>query len=131
MSTPAPTHPAHAIENRHESLADAYVRVRQASVDLIASLSSEDACVQSMPDASPAKWHLAHITWFFETFLLEPLETNFTAYDPAFRELFNSYYNGIGKQFSRPDRGLITRPSLDDARTAVDGYQAFVIAKPA
>jgi ergothioneine biosynthesis protein EgtB len=100
-----------------------FEQVRRGSVDLAARLSAEDACVQSMPDASPAKWHLAHVTWFFETFVLEPNEARFKPYHPAFRELFNSYYNGIGKQFSRPDRGMITRPALDEVlnyRDAVD-----------
>jgi ergothioneine biosynthesis protein EgtB len=68
--------------------------------------------VQSMPDASPAKWHLAHTTWFFETFVLERHEQHFAPFQAAFRVLFNSYYNGVGEQYSRPDRGLLTRPSL-------------------
>jgi ergothioneine biosynthesis protein EgtB len=65
-----------------------------------------------MPDASPVKWHLAHVTWFFETFVLEAFEPNFKPFNPAFRVLFNSYYQGVGEQFSRPQRGLITRPEL-------------------
>ena len=84
--------------------AQRYATVREASVALIAPLSAEDACVQSMPDASPAKWHLAHVTWFFETFVLERYETSFRPYHPAFRELFNSYYNGIGPQYPRAQR---------------------------
>ena len=97
--------------------------VRAQSLALVAPLSAEDACVQSMPDASPAKWHLAHVTWFFETFVLEATEAAFEPFHPAFRELFNSYYNAIGKQYSRPDRGLLTRPSLSEVlayRAAVD-----------
>ncbi len=66
-----------------------------------------------MPDASPAKWHLAHLTWFFETFILEKYERGFTPFDASFRVLFNSYYTGIGDRFPRPQRGLISRPSLD------------------
>ena len=65
-----------------------------------------------MPDASPVKWHLAHTSWFFETFILEHFEPDFRAFDPAFRVLFNSYYNAIGAKHPRPQRGLITRPSL-------------------
>src|SRR5690606_9302295 len=64
------------------------------------------------PDASPVKWHLAHTTWFFETFVLAEYSPKYAPFDPAFRMLFNSYYNGIGEQYSRPHRGLLTRPSL-------------------
>jgi ergothioneine biosynthesis protein EgtB len=67
-----------------------------------------------MPDASPVKWHLAHTTWFFETFILERFEPGFQPFDPAFRVLFNSYYNGVGEQYVRPRRGLLTRPSLSE-----------------
>ena len=93
---------------------EAYRRVRRESTALVEPLSAEDACVQSMADASPAKWHLAHVTWFFETFVLERSESDFAPYHPAFRELYNSYYNGIGAQYPRPRRGLITRPTLDE-----------------
>ena len=85
--------------------------VRKRSVGLADGLSAEDCCVQSMADASPFKWHLAHTTWFFETFILERMETDFAPFHPAFRVLFNSYYNGIGKNHPRPQRGLLTRPS--------------------
>ena len=86
--------------------------VRARSVALAEGLSAEDCCAQSMPDASPVKWHLAHATWFFETFVLETFEQPFTSFDPAFRVLFNSYYNGVGDRHARPNRGLLTRPSL-------------------
>ncbi|MBC3870831.1 ergothioneine biosynthesis protein EgtB [Undibacterium oligocarboniphilum] len=100
-----------------------WAAVRQHSLDLIAPLSAEDCCVQSMPDASPVKWHLAHTTWFFETFILEQYEQQFQAYHPAFRMLFNSYYNDIGDKHPRPQRGLLTRPAFDtmlDYRAQVD-----------
>jgi len=100
-----------------------YESVRSTTAALASPLSPEDACVQSMPDASPAKWHLAHTTWFFETFVLEPHEQRFEPFDAAFRLLFNSYYNGVGEQFSRPHRGMLTRPSLQrviDYRKHVD-----------
>ena len=93
-------------------LASRFLAVRRRSAELIAPLSAEDCCAQSMPDASPAKWHLAHTTWFFETFLLEPYEPGFRAFCPAFRVLFNSYYNGVGAKHPRPQRGLLTRPAL-------------------
>ncbi|CAN7289358.1 ergothioneine biosynthesis protein EgtB [Acidovorax sp. LjRoot117] len=104
------------------ALLSRYAAVRDHSVALVAPLSAEDCGAQSMPDASPAKWHLAHTTWFFETFVLEPNEPGFTPFDPAFRVLFNSYYNGVGAKHPRAQRGLLTRPSLD----AVRAYRANV-----
>lgn len=101
---------------RDESLATSFARVRARSLHLASVLSAEDCCAQSMPDASPIKWHLAHITWFFETFILEPREQGFAPFHPAFRVLFNSYYNGVGAKHPRPRRGLLTRPSLDEVK---------------
>ncbi len=98
------------------ALLSRYAAVRDHSVALVAPLSAEDCGAQSMPDASPAKWHLAHTTWFFETFVLEPNEPGFAPFDPAFRVLFNSYYNGVGAKHPRPQRGLLTRPPLDEVR---------------
>lgn len=94
----------------------AYRRVRDATAALTAPLSAEDCCVQSMADASPAKWHLGHTTWFFETFLLERFETDFRPFDARFRVLFNSYYHAVGDRHPRPQRGLLTRPALDTVR---------------
>lgn len=91
-----------------------FSRVRQRTAALVAPLSAEDCCVQSMPDASPAKWHLAHTTWFFETFVLEAREQDFQPFDSAYRVLFNSYYNGVGDKHPRHQRGLLTRPALSD-----------------
>ena len=110
-----PAAPAHA-DNRFAELATRYAATRRRSLELAAPLSAEDAQVQSMPDASPAKWHLAHITWFFETFVLERFEAGFTPFDGAFRVLFNSYYQGVGAQHPRAQRGLVTRPTLDDVK---------------
>lgn len=93
-------------------LARRYADVRQATTALALPLSDEDCCAQSMPDASPVKWHLAHTTWFFETFVLEAYERGFQPFHPAFRVLFNSYYQGVGAQHPRAQRGLITRPGL-------------------
>lgn len=96
--------------------------VRGHTLFLAAPLSEEDCCVQSMPDASPIKWHMAHTTWFFETFILERYEPDFRPFQPAFRVLFNSYYNGVGDKYPRPQRGLLTRPPLAE----VKAYRANV-----
>ena len=93
-----------------------YAQVRQRSLKLAEPLSDEDCAAQSMTDASPLKWHLAHTTWFFETFMLEPMEVNFQPFHPSFRVLFNSYYNGIGEKHPRAQRGLLTRPSMAQVR---------------
>ncbi|TFW16500.1 ergothioneine biosynthesis protein EgtB [Massilia arenosa] len=110
----------------------AYDAVRRRTLELSAPLSAEDCCAQSMPDASPVKWHLAHTTWFFETFILERFEPGFRPFHPAFRVLFNSYYNGIGAKHPRPQRGLLTRPSLDEVlayRAQVDERIARLMAE--
>jgi ergothioneine biosynthesis protein EgtB len=96
------------------TLAQRFVQVRVQTERLIEPLSAEDCQLQSMLDASPAKWHLAHITWFFETFVLERFENPFQPFDASFRMLFNSYYNGVGDKYPRPKRGLISRPSLQE-----------------
>lgn len=101
---------------RDEGLPRTFARVRGRSLHLAERLSDEDCCAQSMPDASPIKWHLAHTTWFFETFILEPREPGFAPFHPAFRVLFNSYYNGVGAKHPRPHRGLLTRPSLGEVK---------------
>ncbi|MBA5686897.1 ergothioneine biosynthesis protein EgtB [Duganella sp. LX47W] len=93
-----------------------YETVRHRTLALAEPLSDEDCGAQSMPDASPVKWHLAHTTWFFETFILERMEPGFAPFHPAFRVLFNSYYNGVGEKHPRPQRGLLTRPSMAQVR---------------
>jgi ergothioneine biosynthesis protein EgtB len=100
-----------------------YRDVRAATLRLCDPLSPEDCTPQSMPDASPVKWHLAHTTWFFETFVLERADAGYAPVDPAYRVLFNSYYNAVGEQYSRSRRGLVTRPTLaevGDYRRRVD-----------
>lgn len=101
---------------RPQALPERYLATRAQTVSLAEPLSEEDCCAQSMPDASPVKWHLAHTTWFFETFILERFEPGFEPYCPAFRILFNSYYNGIGEKHPRPQRGMLTRPSLGEVQ---------------
>ena len=105
---------SHGAPERNPDLSALYRTVREASARLGAPLSDADATVQSMPDASPAKWHLAHTTWFFERMILEPNLPGYRAFDPQFNFLFNSYYESIGARQPRPRRGMITRPSLDD-----------------
>ena len=91
--------------------------VRQVTEALAAPLSAEDCALQSMPDASPVKWHLAHTTWFLETFVIVPYLPGYAIFDPAFRTLFNSYYVGIGDRHPRPERGLVSRPDLATVRS--------------
>ena len=113
------------------ALALHYTRVRQTTLALAAPLTAEDCQLQSMPDASPTKWHLAHITWFFETFVLERFEPHFRPFEASFRVLFNSYYQGVGEQHPRAQRGLISRPTLDDVkryRAQVDERVQAVLA---
>jgi ergothioneine biosynthesis protein EgtB len=98
--------------------------VRGLTERLCAPLSDEDCIVQSMPDASPVKWHLAHTTWFFETFVLGPACPGYRPFHPRFAYLFNSYYNAAGDRLPRPRRGLLTRPTLAEVyryRRHVDG----------
>lgn len=99
-----------------QDLSAHFAMVRGATDALCLGLSEADAVVQSMEDASPAKWHMAHTSWFFEAFLLEPHLPNYQPFNLAFSYLFNSYYEGAGERHARPRRGMITRPSLEDVR---------------
>jgi ergothioneine biosynthesis protein EgtB len=104
------------------SLAHRYATVRAHTEALAAHLSPEDQCVQSMPDASPAKWHRAHVTWFLEEFILRASRENYRVFDEDFRFLFNSYYEAVGARHPRPMRGLLTRPEV----SRVTAYRAHV-----
>ena len=106
------------------SLSDRYRRTREQSLALIAELQPEDTVVQSMPDVSPSKWHLAHVTWFFERFVLEPNVRNYSRFDEQYHYLFNSYYYTAGQMHARPKRGLLSRPTL---RQVLD-YRSYVDA---
>jgi ergothioneine biosynthesis protein EgtB len=108
-----------------------YPTVRGATEVLVEGLSAEDCAIQSMPDASPVKWHLAHTTWFFETFVLEPHLKGYRRFDPAYRVLFNSYYNAVGERHPRPERGMLSRPGLQDIlayRRHVDQSMGLLLA---
>ena len=115
-------------------LLERYRRLRSHSEALVAPLTDEDMVVQSMPDASPAKWHLAHTTWFFETFLLTAHLPGYRPFDPAYGYLFNSYYETLGPRQPRPQRGLLTRPTAKDVmayRHYVDEHMRTLLASNA
>lgn len=116
--------PAIASERHHpDQLLARYRRVRAQSETLCAPLVAEDYCIQTMPDVSPPKWHLAHVTWFFEQFVLLPYLPGYQAHDPIYDYLFNSYYETHGTPFPRPQRGLLSRPTVEQVyayRTHVD-----------
>jgi len=116
------------LDNSAESLRERYERVRATSLALVTDLRPEDTVIQSMPDVSPTKWHLAHVTWFFERFVLEPCGV--PRFDEDYHYLFNSYYNSVGEMHPRPQRGQISRPTLAevfDYRAHVDEQIARVI----
>ncbi len=114
-------------------LAERYRGIRSFSERLCAPLETEDFVVQSMPDVSPTRWHLAHTTWFFETFVLSPAKESYSPFHPDFSYLFNSYYEQVGAQFPRPRRGLLTRPTVREVmayRAHVDEQMSRVLDDP-
>ncbi len=121
------------LHSSRDGVRDAYARVRGTSIALAAPLAAEDQVIQSMPDTSPTKWHLAHTTWFFETFLLKPHLPGYRPLNDAYDHLFNSYYQQIGSPFPRPQRGLLSRPTVDevlDYRAYVDTAMASLLERP-
>ncbi len=104
------------------SLIEAYRRVRERSHEICAPLETEDYVIQTFPDVSPPKWHLAHTSWFFETFLLTPYASRYAPFHPAFAYLFNSYYETVGTFWPRPQRGLLARPTVRE----IYDYRAHV-----
>ena len=126
MAAPAET----VSRDSAESLSVKYARIRARSLELAAPLAPEDTVVQSMPDVSPTKWHLAHVTWFFERFLIQPNMPNYVPFDESFDFLFNSYYYTAGQMHARPKRGLLSRPTLArivDYRRYVDEHMLDLI----
>ena len=116
-----------------EPLVQRYQQVRQRTDTLAAPLSAEDQVVQSMPDASPTKWHLAHTSWFFETFLLAEQLPDYRPFDPTFAYLFNSYYEALGPRQPRPQRGLMTRPAMSEVvayRQYIDLHMQSLLKQP-
>ena len=111
-----------ALRDRRSQVARHYRDVRSLTEALATPLSAEDQTVQSMPDASPTKWHRAHTTWFFETFVLVPYARGYRLFDEAFGFIFNSYYESIGPRHPRPSRGVLSRPGVE----AVAAYRAYV-----
>ncbi len=107
-------HASHVDPLACSPLRDRYRDIRNTTLHITSPFSAEDLMLQSMPDASPAKWHLAHTTWFFETFILSPYVPGYKPYDPRFKQLFNSYYKQLGAHPYRGARGLMSRPSLDE-----------------
>ena len=95
-------------------LIEDYTRVRATTERLASVLSAEDQTVQTMPDVSPTKWHRAHVTWFFETFLLGEYDGRYQVFDDAYAYIFNSYYEAVGARHPRPERGNLSRPGIDE-----------------
>ena len=113
------------------TLAQQFTAIRTASERYCNTLAIEDYGLQAMPDTSPAKWHLAHTSWFFETFLLKPFARHYQVYHPQFEYLFNSYYNGIGAQYPRARRALLSRPTVAEVyqyRARVDAAMQILLA---
>ncbi len=121
-----------ARETNRAALRRRFQQIRRDSEALAAPLTPEDQSIQSMPDVSPTKWHLAHTTWFFETFILGRFDASYRVFDPAFHYLFNSYYEAEGPRHPRPQRGMLSRPSCADVgayRDHVDTAMATLVAE--
>ena len=114
-------------------LPEAYAGVRATTERLASVLSAEDQTVQTMPDVSPTKWHRAHVTWFFETFVLGEYDGDYTAFDDAYTYIFNSYYEAVGARHPRPERGLLSRPGIAEIaryRSHVDAAMDALLLEP-
>src|SRR5579864_6693902 len=123
------------LQTSASALVQRFREVRRFSEEICATLQPEDYVIQSMPDASPTKWHLAHTSWFFETFLLGPHAPSYRLYDAGFGYLFNSYYEAVGTRHPRAERGLLSRPTVREVvtyRAHVDrAMEAWILTAPA
>lgn len=131
MDPRLPAHPSR--RDAAASHSQRFAAVRATTRALAAPLSAEDCAIQSMPDASPVKWHLAHTTWFFETFVLAAHPGGYRPLDAAYRVLFNSYYHAVGGRHPRPERGMLSRPGLGQVlayRDHVDEAMQRLLARP-
>jgi ergothioneine biosynthesis protein EgtB len=113
--------------NSNSTLVDDFRRAREMTVHLCSTLAAEDTVVQSMPDTSPTKWHLAHITWFFEHFVLEEFVSDYRRFNEDFNFLFNSYYYSVGQMHARPRRGLLSRPTFAEVLTYREHVDAAML----
>lgn len=134
MAEPSPLLPEHetaSAQSHAAALARRFHATREQSLAFCAPLQTDDYMLQAASFTSPPKWHLAHTTWFFETFLLKPYLPGYVPVDAHYEVLFNSYYNGVGEQFPRPQRGLLSRPTLAEVeayRTGVDASMSRLLA---
>jgi len=132
LAEPSRGTPARRLSETPEPLTEFFQQVRHLTETLCLPLTAEDHVLQSMPDASPTKWHLAHTSWFFETFLLKDV-AGYQDFHPRYSFLFNSYYNAVGERHERPRRGLLSRPPLSEIhayRTHVDDGMRALLASP-
>jgi len=121
-TTLAKQSPAAEVSFARQSAIQAFQRIRQDSEKLCQPLTTEDYVIQTVPEVSPPKWHLAHVTWFFETFILQPYAANYQVFDSQYNYLFNSYYQQIGAMHPRSQRGLLSRPTVE----TIYEYRHFV-----
>jgi hypothetical protein len=118
------TAPAAPLTTPASSMLERYRAIRTTTEMLVEPLEIEDMVVQAMPDTSPTRWHLAHTTWFFETFVLKNVPA-YRSFHPQFEYLFNSYYNAVGPQWYRPTRGVLTRPTVAEVCGSRDTAPAY------
>src|SRR6266849_6660309 len=132
MAKDISVHSLGTIPGNRQDFVERYQAVRRFTEQLCEPLVTEDYVIQSMPDVSPTKWHLAHVSWFFETFLLSPALPGYQSLHPQYAYLFNSYYNTLGQRHCRPKRGLISRPTVKETyayRRYVDEHMLDLLEK--